>query len=153
MKEQKKSMTNNKYLLVDKSILPPYFEKVIEARELLAGGVTKDVSKAVKMVGISRSTYYKYKDYVFATNSTLDGRKAIISFTLSHKPGILSKVLTMLSESGANILTITQNLPINSRAHVILTIDVSTLTCEVDDLVKQINKIEKVGGAKLISIE
>ena len=65
MKEQKKSMTNNKYLLVDKSILPPYFEKVIEARELLAGGVTKDVSKAVQMVGISRSTYYKYKDYVY----------------------------------------------------------------------------------------
>lgn len=146
-------MTNNKYLLVDKSILPPYFEKVIEARELLAGGATKDVSKAVKMVGISRSTYYKYKDYVFATNSTLDGRKAIISFLLSHKPGILSKVLTMLSENGANILTITQNLPINSRAHVILTIDVSTLSCEVEALVKQINKIEMVGGAKLISIE
>ena len=113
-------MTNNKYLLVDKRILPPYFEKVIEARELLAGGTTKDVSKAVKMVGISRSTYYKYKDYVFDTNSALDGRKAIISFSLSHKPGILSKVLTMLSENGANILTITQNLPINAVTDVIV---------------------------------
>ena len=146
-------MTNNKYLLVDKKILPSYFEKVIEARELLASGATKDVTEAVKIVGISRSTYYKYKDYVFATNSALDGRKAIISLSLSHKPGILSKVLTMLSENGANILTITQNLPINARAHVILTLDVSGLMCEVEALVKNINKIEKVGGAKLISIE
>ncbi len=146
-------MMNSKYLLVDKRILPSYYEKVIEARTLLTSGKIKDVSEAVKAVGISRSTYYKYKDYIFTTNSDTEGRKAIISFTLAHKTGILSEVLGKLSERGANILTITQNLPINSKAHVILTIDVSSLNTELDSILKEINSIDKVSGTKLISIE
>ncbi len=146
-------MINSKYLLVDKQILPSYYEKVIEARSLLASGKVKDVSDAAKSVGISRSTYYKYKDYLFATNSDVDGRKAIISFTLSHKPGILSEVLTKLSENGANILTITQNLPVNSKAHVVLTLDVSELTQEISPLLKEINSINGVSGSKLIAVE
>lgn len=40
------------FLLVDKSILPDYYEKVIEARALLSSGKIKDVSEAVKQVGI-----------------------------------------------------------------------------------------------------
>ena len=146
-------MMNSKYLLVDKSILPSYYDKVIEARTLLSSGKIKDVSEAVKEVGISRSTYYKYKDYIFTTNSDTDGRKAVISFTLSHKPGILSEVLTKLSEDGANILTITQNLPINSKAHVVMSLDISSLKCDIETLIKEINAIDKVSGTKLISIE
>ena len=144
---------NSKYLLVDKCILPSYYDKVIEARTLLSSGKIKDVSEAVKEVGISRSTYYKYKDYIFTTNSDTDGRKAVISFTLSHKPGILSEVLTKLSEDGANILTITQNLPINSKAHVVMSLDISSLKCDIETLVKEINAIDKVSGTKLISRE
>ncbi len=144
---------NSKYLLVDKRILPSYYDKVIEARTLLQSGKIKDVSEAVKTVGISRSTYYKYKDYIFSTNVDTDGRKAIISFTLSHKPGILSEVISKLSYYGANILTITQNLPINSRAHVVVTLDVSCLSIEIDALIREINIIDKVSGTKLISVE
>ena len=146
-------MMNNKYLLVDKRILPSYYEKVIEARALLSSGKIKDVSEAAKAVGISRSTYYKYKDYVFSTNSDTGGKKAIVSFTLSHKPGILSEVLGRLSENGANILTITQNLPLNSRAHVVLTIDITGLNTELEALLKEINSIDKVSGTKLIAME
>jgi len=146
-------MINSKYLLVDKQILPSYYEKVIEARSLLTSGKCKDVSEATKAVGISRSTYYKYKDYLFTTNTDVDGRKAIISFTLAHKPGVLSEVLRALSEKGANILTITQNLPVNSKAHVVLTLDVSALKEEINPLLKEINSISGVSGTKLIAIE
>jgi chorismate mutase len=146
-------MINSKYLLVDKQILPAYYEKVIEARSLLTSGKVKDVSEAAKAIGISRSTYYKYKDFVFTTNSDIGGRKAIISFTLSHKPGILSKVLTLLSENGANILTITQNLPVNSKAHVVMTLDVSALTQELQPMLKELNSIDGVSGTKLIAVE
>ena len=116
-------MSTGKYLLVDKRILPPYFEKVVLARTLATSGQVKDVSEAVKQAGISRSTYYKYKDYVFATNTDTECRKAVITFTLSHKTGMLGEVLKKLSEDGANILTITQNLPINSKANVVMSID------------------------------
>ena len=146
-------MINSKYLLVDKKILQSYYEKVIEARSLLTSGKCKDVSEATKAVGISRSTYYKYKDYLFTTNTDVDGRKAIISFTLAHKPGVLSEVLRALSEKGANILTITQNLPVNPKAHVVLTLDVSALKEEINPLLKEINSISGVSGTKLIAIE
>ena len=146
-------MMNSNYLLVDKKILPSYYEKVIEARTLLSSGKIKDVSEAVKEVGISRSTYYKYKDAVFSASTDTDGRKAIISFTLSHKPGILSEVLVVLSENGANILTITQNLPVNSKAHVVVTLDVSKLKQEIQPLIKEINSINGVSGTKLIAVE
>ena len=146
-------MMNSKYLLVDKKILPSYYEKVIEARTLLSSGKIKDGSEAARAVGISRSTYYKYKDFIFTTNSATEGRKAVISFTLSHKPGILSEVLGKLSDEGANILTITQNLPINSKAHVVLSLDVSSLKTEIEVLIKEINAIDKVSGTKLVSIE
>lgn len=144
----------NKYLLVDKAILPDYYEKVIEARALLSSGKVKDVSDAVKVVGISRSTYYKYKDYVFAINSDAECRKAVLSFTLSHKAGLLGEVLGKLSEIGANILTITQNMPINSRAHVVVSLDISCIdVAHPEELISILNGIDGVTGTKLISIE
>ena len=53
------------YLIVHEKVLPDYFEKVVAARELLRRGKIREVSEAARTVGISRSTYYKYKDYVF----------------------------------------------------------------------------------------
>ncbi|MBO5286777.1 MAG: ACT domain-containing protein [Clostridia bacterium] len=143
----------SKYLLVDKSILPSYYEKVIEAKALLASGKVKDVSEASKAVGISRSTYYKYKDYVFPINSDTECRKAVISFMLSHKAGILGEALNQLSQDGANILTITQNLPINSRANVVISIDISQVKGDADTLCKNLSTIDGVSSVKLISIE
>lgn len=143
----------HKYLLIDTSILPDCYEGVIEARALLASGRAKDVSEAVKSVGISRSTYYKYKDYVFALNSDTECQKAIVSFTLSHKAGVLGEVLKVLSDNGANILTISQNLPINSQAHVVVTLDISHLSINAENLISSINEVDGATGTKLISVE
>lgn len=141
------------YLLIDKMILPDYYQKVIDARALLTSGRVKDVSEAVRQVGISRSTYYKYKDYVFAPNTDMEGRKAILSFSLSHKAGVLGDVLKVIAENSANILTITQNLPISSRAHVVVTLDISHMTSELDELIKAINDVNGASGVKRISVE
>ena len=141
------------YLLIDKIILPDYYQKVIDARALLTSGRAKDVSEAVRQVGISRSTYYKYKDYIFAPNTDMEGRKAILSFSLSHKAGVLGEVLKVIAENGANILTITQNLPINSRAHVVVTLDISHMTSELDELMASINEVNGASGVKRISVE
>ncbi|MBP3495618.1 MAG: ACT domain-containing protein [Clostridia bacterium] len=143
----------SKYLLVDKEILPAYYERVIEAKEHLASGRAKDVSEATKMVGISRSTYYKYKDYVFATNSDTECRKAVISLTLYHKSGLLGEVLNVLSSKGANILTITQNLPVNKRAHVVLSMDVSGVVGDMTAICDALSSIQGVSGVKPIAIE
>ncbi|MBQ9854993.1 MAG: ACT domain-containing protein, partial [Clostridia bacterium] len=120
-------MGSNGYYIVDKSILPDYFEKVIETKKLLSAGTVKEVSAAVKITGISRSTYYKYKDFIFEKEETLSERKAVFLMLLNHEKGVLSKVLTAMSDNGANIIAITQSPPIASRASVTLTCDISRL--------------------------
>lgn len=143
----------SKYLLVDKEILPECYLKVMEAKELLLSGKAKDITEASKIIGIARSTYYKYKDYVFAPNSDTECRKAVISFTLYHKSGILSLVLNELSEKGVNILTITQNLPVNQRANVVISMDVSHVEGDISVLLDAIGSIDGVSSAKLLAIE
>ena len=63
-----------KYMIVDKALLPSYFEKVALVKELLDEGKAADVSEAVKMVGISRSTFYKYRDMVRDISTGFIGR-------------------------------------------------------------------------------
>ena len=143
----------SRFLLVDKEILPECYLKVMEAKELLLSGKAKDITEASKIIGIARSTYYKYKDYVFMPNSDTECRKAVISFTLYHKSGILSEVLNYISEKGANILTITQNLPVNKRANVVLSLDVSQLSTDISAILDELGTKEGVTGTKLLAIE
>ncbi|MBO5380266.1 MAG: ACT domain-containing protein [Clostridia bacterium] len=143
----------SRFLLVDKEILPECYLKVMEAKELLLSGKAKDITEASKIIGIARSTYYKYKDYVFMPNSDTECRKAVISFTLYHKSGILSEVLNFISEKGANILTITQNLPVNKRANVVLSLDVSQLSTDISAILDELGTKEGVTGTKLLAIE
>ena len=77
------------YLLIHKDILPDYYEKVLAVRRMLENGKEKDVSHAVKLAGISRSTYYKYKDYILEPTELDSGRKAVLSMLLDHEPGVL----------------------------------------------------------------
>lgn len=141
------------YLIVDKSILPDYYQKVVEARRLLSEGKIKDVSEAVKMVGISRSTYYKYRDYVFAPNPDTVCKKAVISLTLAHQAGKLAAMIAKITGSGANILTINQNMPLNGQAHIVFSIDLTNMVQSVDDLINEISKETGAGNVKLVAIE
>ena len=141
------------YLIVNKCVLPPYYERVIKARNLLEKGEAEDVSTAVKMCGISRSTYYKYKDYIFAPNGDSVCKKVIISFSLSHEAGRLGEVLGVLSKYNANILTITQNLPIAGQAHVVLSFDAANMYVSSDEIIEKISEIPGTGHVKLVAIE
>lgn len=142
-----------KYLIVSKKILPDVYEKVIEARNLINNGNVKGITEAVKKVGISRSTYYKYKDYVFSPSENSIGRKAVVTMMLRHEKGVLSNVLNFLSSVNANILTINQSIPINGKASVSVSLDISDITQSIDDTIIEIKKIKGVSAIKLISIE
>ena len=141
------------YLIVHKSILPDYFETVLKAKHLLEEGKAKNVMQAVKMAGISRSTYYKYKDFILEPIRISDGRKAVISMLLSHETGILSHVLSVISQAGASILTITQSLPVHGNASVTITLDISGMPAAITNLLKDIDACQGVENAKLIAID
>ena len=84
---------NTKYLVIDKDILPDVFEKVIQAKELLSSGEIGEITEAVKRVGISRSTFYKYRSHVFTLDEKSIGKRVTLAFLLNHTQGILSNVL------------------------------------------------------------
>lgn len=142
-----------KYYIVDSSILPESFDRVIKARNLLETKKVHNVSEAVKKVGISRGTYYKYKDLVFLPDEEMNDRKAVISMMLYHQQGILSKVLVDISESNASVVTINQNIPIHNIASVTFSIDISHLNGTIDDLLNKLRQSDSVDNVQLISIE
>ena len=143
----------NEYLIVEKSALPDYFLKVVEARRLLESGACAQVIDAVHAVGISRSTYYKYKDKILEPSQLTVGRKASLMLLLNHRAGMLSKVLNTMSGCNANILTITQSLPIHGKASIMLSIDLSQLTEPMDALVEALDRIDGVEHVRLLALE
>ena len=141
------------YLIVEKSALPDYFIKVVEARRLLESGACAQVIDAVHAVGISRSTYYKYKDKILEPSQLTVGRKASLMLQLSHEAGMLSRVLSAVSGCNANILTITQSLPIHGKASIMLSLDLSQLSRGIDELTGELSAIEGVENVRLLALE
>lgn len=143
----------DKYLIVNEKILPSFYEKVIEARNLINSGMVSNVSEAVKQVGISRSTYYKFKDYVFLPTENSVGKKAVIALMLMHRRGVLSEVLNIVNSQRASVLTINQSIPINGQASVMVSLDISDLEGPIDALVEMLQNTRGVSSAKLIAFD
>ncbi len=143
----------NEYLMIHKSILPDYYEKVLSARRALEAGGEKKVSAAVRAAGISRSTYYKYKDFILEPSELSSGRNAVLSMLLAHEPGVLSDLLKRISEMGGSILTITQSLPINRKASVTISMDVSAMECSMAQLLRAIEDAPGVENPRIVAVE
>ena len=140
------------FIIVSTKVLPDYFKKVLEAKTLLETKKAVNVTDAAKQVGISRTTYYKYKDYVFQPEESNDGRKAVINMILAHRPGILSKVIRCFSDLGVNILTVSQSMPVIGRADVMVTLDISNMTCTAEELLSQLQSMPDILSASLEAI-
>ena len=143
----------SKYYVVSGDILPDVLEQVMQARILLQSGKAKRISEAVKMVGISRGTYYKYKDAVFSFNAEQSNRKAIISMILRNEKGTLSKVLSLFSVLQVIVLAINQTIPINGYGILALTLDISDLEISIQSLVSLIEAMPMVEKADLVAVE
>lgn len=144
---------NSDYYIVDKRVMPEVFLKVVEAKELFEKGVVASVQEAVDSVGVSRSAYYKYKDYVSVVSRSTRGKIITLAFNLEDKAGILSLVLNILADHRANVLTINQTIPINNVANVTITVDTGDMTLSVRDMLDNISKIHGVLTLKTIARE
>lgn len=142
---------NQEYLLVHRSVLPDSFFKVLQAKEILRRGEVTDVTEAVRMAGISRSTFYKYKDYVFEPASDSQERTAVVSVVLLHESGILGGMLTRLSEAGVSVLSIDQSLPIRGKAAVMLSLDLSGMEGDLKTLEKVISDSKGTEQVKVVA--
>lgn len=129
-------MQQQKMFIIDSKILPPAYEKVIAAKNLLRNGDAITIQAACKMVGLSRSAFYKYKDNVHDFMSSENGRMLIIFMILRHAPGILSDIINNLASVKANILTINQTMPIMDAATLTVTVDMKSMEITPEELVQ-----------------
>ncbi len=144
---------NDQYLIVSRKILPEFYQSVVDARNMIQNGSAKSVSEAVKAVGISRSTYYKFKDYIFSPSENSMGKKAVISMLLDHEKGVLSEVLNLLATVKANILTINQSIPVSNKASVTIALDMSDATATMDVAIHQLSQLAGVNIVRLVALE
>lgn len=142
-------MKKDTLLVINSKVLPPVFEGIIAVKEMLANGEAKNVSDAVNKVGISRSAFYKYKDYVFKLNNT-NSQMIKIEATLSDKAGVFSSMTKILSENGANIVTINQGAPMNGLAPVTLTVCTDNVIIKTEDLLNELKNADGIMAVKFI---
>ena len=145
--------TKHTYLLVDAAVLPEIFPKIIQAKKLLLTGQCSTVSQAAARLGISRSAFYKYKDHVFPIEEMGKDRIITVFFLLLDHPGILSGILAALAAAGANILTINQNIPVNSVANVTITFRSKDMSTGLGELLNKLRALSGVRSAEVIAGE
>jgi chorismate mutase len=141
------------FLIVDKRALPDVYEKVVDAKRLLKEGKVKDVTEAAKTVNISRSVYYKYKDTVFELAETDQGQKVTINMMINDNKGVLSGILNFISEEGGSIITINQGIPMNKKANVSLTINISAINGDLTTLMEGMSKLKDVEKVEFVAME
>ena len=133
-------MNQHQKVLVQVDVLPEVFRKVLEAKQLIATRQAKNSTDACRMVDLSRSAFYKYKDCISFYDEMQVEQTMALYFRLSDQPGVLSGVLKILSDHGANILTVTQNLPLDQVAAVTVTIRIDRKTTDLTALSDQLSE-------------
>lgn len=115
-------VSGGRLVIVSEQVLPEIISKVLEAKRLRASGEAANSAEACRAVGISRSAYYKYKDQVWGYEEQFPDRIASVYLVLKDEKGVLSSIIGKLYELGANILTINQNIPVDSVATVTISV-------------------------------
>ena len=133
-----------KYYIVAAEALPDIFIKVAEAKRMMLSGEADTVGEAAQKVGISRSAFYKYKDSVQPFNDMKAEHIITFQTLLKDTAGVLSRVLSVFAQSGANILTINQSIPVNGCAVVTVSAETSEMEESLEQLIAQAAALEGV---------
>lgn len=140
-----------KYYIVEAQALPEVFLKVAEAKWLLETGEVATVNDAARATGISRSAFYKYRDSISPFQNLMAGRILTFQFLLRDMTGLLSSILTIFAQFGANILTINQTIPTNGCASVTISAETTNMTDGVEEMVRALGAISGVLKAEILA--
>ncbi len=143
----------NKYFVVKQKAVPEVLLKVVEAKRLLESSKAMTVQEATEQVGISRSSFYKYKDDIFPFYDNSKGKSITFVLQMDDEPGLLSMVLQTIAEYQANVLTIHQTIPINGVASLTLTVELLPSTKDVSSMIEQIENSSGIHYLKILATE
>ena len=144
-------MKGKQYFLVDADALPEIFSHVVAAKRLLADGKAANTSEAVRMAGISRGAFYKYRDAVFPYASVVERSIITVQAMLADQPGVLMAFVSAFYDMGANILTINQNIPVGGIAVVSISARTDSMSEKVTVLLERLRRIKGVQSVDSIS--
>jgi len=143
----------NKYYVLKGRAVPEVLLKVVEVKRLMELKNNMSVKEITEMVGISRSSFYKYKDDIFPFHDNMTGKTITFVVQMEDEPGILSGVLRLIAEYNANLLTIHQAIPINGIATITLSVQVSPDTKDLSAMLKDIESKKGIKYLKLLGRE
>ena len=148
-----KQVEKKKYYVVRERAVPEVLLKVVEAKRLLESKRVATVQEAAERTGISRSSFYKYKDDIFPFHDSTQGKTVTLSMQIEDEPGLLSDVLQVIAQFGANILTIHQSIPVNGIASLTLSVDVLNETGDISQMVDTIEQQQGIHYLKILARE
>ena len=143
----------SRYFLVKKKAVPEVLLKVVEAKRLLESERAITVQEAAEKVGISRSSFYKYKDDIFPFYDNAKGKTITLVIQMDDEQGLLSDLLHVVAVYKANILTIHQSIPVNGVATLTLSVEVRENTGDVSKMVEELEEIEGIHYVKILARE
>lgn len=143
----------SQYFVVKQKAVPEVLQKVVEAKRLLESERVVTVQEATDRVGISRSSFYKYKDDIFPFHDNAKGKTITFVIQMDDEPGLLSDVLHVIADYNANILTIHQSIPINGVASLTLSVDILPTTGDVSKMIEEIEIKKGVMYLKILGRE
>lgn len=146
-----KPLGEGQYYLVREDVLTESMQKMLEAKRMLASGEEKTIQEATKRVGLSRSAYYKYKDTVFPFESIARERVLTIFIQLEDRQGSLATLLRVISEAKCNVLTIHQTIPVQGRANITLSLDVTEMPITMEEFMQRLKAPNFIDSVHLIS--
>ena len=141
------------YYVVKQKAVPEVLLKVVEAKRLLESGKAATIQDAVERVDISRSSFYKYKDDIFPFHDTAQGTTITLSMSIEDEPGLLSDVLKVIADFGANILTIHQSIPVNGVATLTLSVEIRENTGNVSGMIEELENLNGIHYVKILARE
>lgn len=137
-------LKKDKFYLVQEDILPEAIKKTIKVKEILKLGEAKTINEAVERMDLSRSAYYKYKDYVFPFYEIAHGKIVSITVSMSNDPGMLSSILRAIADSNGSILTINQDIPLQRIANVTIAFETKDLSTSLEECLDNIRSIRGI---------
>lgn len=142
-----------KYYVVKEKAVPEVLLKVVQAQKLLNSGKVDTVQDAAEAVGISRSSFYKYKDDIFPFHEEAKGKTITFILQMDDEPGLLSGVLQTIAKFHGNILTIHQSIPINGVATLTLSVEILPGEGDAEAMVEVIEQSEGIHYLKILGRE
>ena len=142
-----------KYFVVKQKAIPEVLLKVVEAKRLLESEKVLTIQEAVDAVGISRSSFYKYKDDIFPFYDNTKGKTITLVVQMDDKQGLLSDLLHVVAVYRANILTIHQSIPVNGVATLTLSVEVREDTENVSSMIDELEVLDGIHYVKILARE